>query len=217
MTLSGIERLLLPIRRKLFLLIGRAILTAVNNDEKTQKIQVTLLKDENATDVERLQNYGFETYPVVGSSEAVILFINGNRDQGLTIIVHDRDNRPTDLNSGDVRVYDFRDNKITCNSNGIEIETGGTPPATIKLLNNGDIEIESGAASSATFKLTSSGNIEINGDADNAVSYTDLNTAMQTLVAAINTTFASKFDGVGAPGTLSLDLSSAKVDKVKLP
>jgi phage baseplate assembly protein V len=122
MTMDDFYRLTDVIKRKIYLLIGRAILTAIVNSEKTQKIQVTLLKDETVSDIERFQEYGFETYPKKGSAEAVIAFLNGNRDHGIVLCVHDREYRPLDLSEGDVRVYDYRGNMITCKSTGIEIE-----------------------------------------------------------------------------------------------
>lgn len=69
----------------------------------------------------------------------------------------------------------------------------------------------------ATIKLLGDGVIEINGSADYAVSWTDLNTALQSLITAINAAFATKLNGSGSPGTLTLDISSAKVEEVKLP
>jgi hypothetical protein len=61
------------------------------------------------------------------------------------------------------------------------------------------------------------GTIELNGNTDFAVSYNDLNLALQTFKTAINVLFATKLDGGGTTGTLTLDLSGAKVEKVKLP
>jgi phage baseplate assembly protein V len=122
MTLNDFSRLTDVIKRKIFLLLGRALLTAVNNAEKTQKIQVSLLKDETVSDIERFQEYGFETFPKKGSAESIIGFLNGNRDHGIVLCVHDREYRPTDLVEGDTRHYDYRGNKITCLGTGIEIE-----------------------------------------------------------------------------------------------
>ncbi len=109
------------LKRKIFLLIGRAILSAINNTEKTQKIQVTLLKDETVTDIERFQEYGFETYPKVGSAEAVIAFLNGNRDHGIVLCVHDREFRPVGLSAlsaGEVMMYDWQGSKVYFKSDG---------------------------------------------------------------------------------------------------
>lgn len=120
--MKNIHRILDPIKKKIFLLIGRAILTAVNNSGKTMLIQIEGLSDEVISDVERMEEYGFASYPVVGTSECVIGFINGNRDHGLVLCIHDREYRPTNLSEGDTRQYDYRGNKITLKSTGIEIE-----------------------------------------------------------------------------------------------
>jgi len=130
-SISDLSRFLDPLKRKIFLLVGRAIVTAVNNSGKTQLVQVTALKDETISDIERMEEYGFATYPKTGS-EALINFINGNRDHGLVVCIHDRNYRPTDLTEGDVRVYDYRGNKITCKSTGIEIFVSSSGKIAIK-------------------------------------------------------------------------------------
>ena len=61
--MNNLRRLLAPIERRIFLMLGRALLTAINNSEKTQKLQMTVLADETVTGVERFQDYGFESYP----------------------------------------------------------------------------------------------------------------------------------------------------------
>lgn len=68
----------------------------------------------------------------------------------------------------------------------------------------------------ALIKLLKSGIIEINGDADFAVRFDALDTAIQTFVTSLNALFATKADASGAAGTLTLDISGAKVDEVKL-
>ena len=65
--------------------------------------------------------------------------------------------------------------------------------------------------------LKKDGTLELNGNADFAVSWTDLNTVMQLFVTAINGAFASKLDGGGTNPAITLDLTSAKNLKVKLP
>jgi len=108
MTWNDFKRLIAPIQRKIFLLLGRALLTAVNNSEGTQKIQITVLNNETITDVERMQEYGFETYPFTGA-EVMTLFLNGNRDHGIAVCVHDRRYRPKDLVEGEVCMYTDED------------------------------------------------------------------------------------------------------------
>ena len=122
--LDVVNRLLLPIRKKIFLLIGRAILTAVDNSGKTMRIQVTGLNGETISDIEKIDNYGFSSSPPVdGKTEVLIAFVNGNRDQGLAIHAHHRDSKPTDLNEGEVRIYDDNGFQITLTDAGIEIKS----------------------------------------------------------------------------------------------
>jgi len=51
----------------------------------------------------------------------------------------------------------------------------------------------------------------------NSVNWDDLNTQLQLLVTAINAALATKLDGGGAAGALSLNITTAKCDKVLLP
>lgn len=149
------NKLILPIKRKIFLLIGRGVLSMINNSESTQKIQITGLDGETITDIERFQEYGFESYPKA-NAEALTLFINGNRDHGIAICIHDRTYRPTDLVEGDVRVYNWSGNKITLTNNGIEIEDK----------NSNKIEMISGEINITGTKINLLGATEafINGD-----------------------------------------------------
>lgn len=95
---------------------------------------------------------------------------------------------------------------------GILCGSQGAGPGEKKLYSrdsNGDIK--------ATIYLKDDGIIEINGNSDYAVSWTDLNSALQSLISGINSALANKSDGSGTPGALSLDISGAKVNEVKLP
>ena len=69
----------------------------------------------------------------------------------------------------------------------------------------------------AFINLLTTGIIELNGNADFVVRFTALEAQMQILVTAINAAFATKLNGSGSAGGLVLDLSTAKVDEVKVP
>lgn len=82
----------------------------------------------------------------------------------------------------------------------------------------------------ATLILLDDGTIEINGNADNAVSFQDLKTAMDNFKASIDSatagsitghthveTGATTAPGVGAAPPVTVDISASKVDGVKLP
>ena len=69
--------------------------------------------------------------------------------------------------------------------------------------------------------LTSGGIIEMGGNADNAVKYSPLNSGMQDFKTQIQAELAKIATGIttagGAytPGTLSIDISTSKIDNIK--
>lgn len=103
-TIDDFNRLVAQLKSKIFLLVGRGILKAVNNAQQTQKIQLTGLAGETRTDMERPQPYGMESFPYTGA-EVVFLSINGNRNQGLAALIYDRRYRLKDLALGEVALY----------------------------------------------------------------------------------------------------------------
>ncbi|MFW6312269.1 MAG: hypothetical protein ACOC2N_00090 [Spirochaetota bacterium] len=67
----------------------------------------------------------------------------------------------------------------------------------------------------AKIKLDASGNISLNGNDKRLVTYEELNSALQSMVSAINTGFAAKLDGGGSPGTVTLNISAAETTTVR--
>lgn len=86
-------------------------------------------------------------------------------------------------------------------------------------ITDGETAIYSTNAAGDTLKakiyLDALGNITLNGDSKRLVTWDALNTAMQALVGAVNTALGTKPDGAGTPGTLTLDLTSAKTTTIK--
>ncbi len=123
------DRLLRPIKNKIFLMIGRAVLKAVKNTEGTQKMQALFLADELLQDIERFQEYGFEAYPHDGA-EILANFVNGNRRQGVISCVHDRRHRPKDLVEGEVVIY--TDEHISAGGHRIHLKRGQIIDVTAK-------------------------------------------------------------------------------------
>jgi phage gp45-like len=104
--------------KKIFLIVSRGKLLKIDNsNSEMQKIQISNLADEVITDIERYQPYGIENYPLIANAEAVTLFVNGNRNsnKGINICINNRKLRPTDLESGEVRLYCLDSNKSNKN------------------------------------------------------------------------------------------------------
>ena len=116
------ERLLNPIKRKLFLLIGRALITAVNEKGESGFYPSGDRKDPQRVDVdwygtlrdlEHPEPFGFAANPVKGTSEAIILSPDGSRSNAIVIMVQDTAFRPNDLPAGGSVQYDDSDGRHT--------------------------------------------------------------------------------------------------------
>lgn len=103
-----VEHLTRPIRRRVMLMVGRAVLALVDDDPKLQVIQIRGLARETLDRVERFQEYGFTSVPLEGA-EAVIVCPGGVRQHPLAIAVDDRRYRPTRLKPGEVCNYTYED------------------------------------------------------------------------------------------------------------
>jgi len=135
---SQLNRFLDPIRNRIRIMIGRAILSLVNDSNGIQLLQVDLMKDETKDGVERIQNYGFTSHPKQGA-EAVVVFPSGNRDTGIAVAVDDSRYRIKNLPEGGVALYDHDGNYVKLTeSDGIQIEA---PNKKVFVKASGDIEI----------------------------------------------------------------------------
>lgn len=135
MTPDAIKRLIDPLKRKVLLGIARAIVKAVNDDPKVQRMQVALLADEVRDSLEVFNHYGFTSVPFA-DCEAVAVFPGGSRSHGIIIAHEDRRYRLKGLQGGEVALYtDEGDYIKLCRGNKIEIHT---PTAEF----SGDVEIK---------------------------------------------------------------------------
>lgn len=79
-----------------------------------------------------------------------------------------------------------------------------------RMKDNGDVLV-----SSAGKVVVDGSEVDLAGNTKTLVTYAALNTAFQTLLGTLNTLLGTKLDGVGAPGTLTLNISTAEATKVK--
>jgi len=122
--IDAINKLMDPIRRRIMLTIGRAVLTAINDKAPVQLVQATLLDDETRDGIERFQEYGFTSVPHP-KCQAVSVFIGGERGHGVVIATNDSRYRVKGLEGGEVCIYTDEGDKITLRrGNVIEVETG---------------------------------------------------------------------------------------------
>lgn len=111
------------VARGVQLLIGRAVLLAVQDSAKRQLVQFEALKGELKGDVERIQDYGFTSVPLPGA-QVVFANVSGNRDHPVAIRVDDPRYRKMGMQPGEVAIYtDEGDYILLKRGNIIEIST----------------------------------------------------------------------------------------------
>ncbi len=74
--------------------VSRAVISIVNDGLKTQRLQLTIMKDEVEDDVEHFQPYGLSFNPPAGA-EGIALAIGGMRSHTVTICAQSPGERPT--------------------------------------------------------------------------------------------------------------------------
>lgn len=103
-----VNKMLDPIKRRVRLMIGRAVLSTINDAGGIQIVQVKLLAGETRDNVERMQNYGFTAVPLPGA-EGIMASVSGNRDHGVIIVMDDGRYRMRNLQPGEVAMYSHLD------------------------------------------------------------------------------------------------------------
>jgi phage baseplate assembly protein V len=144
-----------PITRRIQNMLARGTVALANASTKMQSLQLNLLADETKDDVEHFEPYGFTSRPRAGA-EAVAVFLDGDRSNGIAVVVADRRYRLTGLAEGDVALHDDKGQSIVLGADGITI-TGN-----VKVI--GTIEATEGISSGAN-GATITGDVHITGDA----------------------------------------------------
>jgi phage baseplate assembly protein V len=120
--IDAIERLW----RRLLLMIGRGRITAADDTGPVQKLQLQLGAEELKDNTPRLAEYGLASMPPAGS-DAVLLFLAGERTNGVVIATGNQTWRMRGLASGEVALHDDKGQCIYLSSDGIRIDGGGKP------------------------------------------------------------------------------------------
>jgi phage gp45-like len=159
------DKLVAPLRRRVRLMISRAVLAAVNDAGGIQLVQVKLLDSEVRDGVERLQNYGFTSVPKAGA-EGLMACISGDRDHGIVVAMDDRRFRLKGLQAGEVALYTDEGDKIVLKRGRIIQFTAGTrlevnsPLATF----SGDVQVTGDVtAGGISLKMHTHGGVQTGG------------------------------------------------------
>jgi phage baseplate assembly protein V len=106
-----IKKMLAPIERRVMNMVARGVIERILDDQGLQVHQVSLMAGEVKDNAERVQQYGFTSFPLLGS-ECVVIFPFGNRDHPLVISTDNRGARLRNLDEGDSALYTGQGNYI---------------------------------------------------------------------------------------------------------
>lgn len=113
--------------RRVQLFVGRGRVTTSNDGQTVQKLQVKLGALETRDDTPRLAEFGFTSRPPIGS-DVIVVFVSGDRSNGVAIATGHQQSRPTGLLEGESMVYDLWGKKIYFTKDGgIIVDAKGTP------------------------------------------------------------------------------------------
>lgn len=99
-----VNHLVAPLRQRVLLMIGRAVILAVGEDG----LRLSLLEGEETEGVPQMQEYGFVSKPLEGCA-ALAVFQGGNRDHGVVVATEDPRYRPQGLEPGEAALYTDED------------------------------------------------------------------------------------------------------------
>lgn len=133
--MRAISKMLAPVRRKITLMVSRAVLTMVSDATTLQTLQARLLGEEVLSALERFQQYGFTSVPHAGA-EAIALSLGGNRSHTVIINVDDRRYRLKGLEGGEVALYDDRGQRVHLTRSGATVSVLGVLTASVSEVAN---------------------------------------------------------------------------------
>jgi len=132
--IDAIQRL----HQRLLHAIGRGRVTTGNDSGPVQTQQIRLGADEIKDDVPRLAEFGFTSMPPVGS-DAVLVFIGGDRSNGAIVATGHQASRPRGLKEGETMIYTqdgksiylTADGGVVIEANGQDVTVNGAINVTI--------------------------------------------------------------------------------------
>lgn len=157
-----VRRLIEPLKRRVLMMVGRAVLSVIDDSTKVQTVQAQVLADETIDSVERFQQYGLTSVPEK-DCEAIIIFPGGSRAHPVVIATDDRRYRILNLAEGEVCLYTKDHGKrVYCKTDG-EVHLGTDPSNFVALANLVKAELDGIKADLDALKTWSSSHTHIAG------------------------------------------------------
>lgn len=131
--------LLSRLRKRVQLMVRRAVISLVNDNLKLQGLQLQILAGNVADEVENFQQVGFTSVPEDGA-EAIVLAVGGNRGHLAVIATGDRRYRKKDMAGGEAAMHYREICHVYCKADGsVEVLAPGGVTVTGGLTASGDL------------------------------------------------------------------------------
>lgn len=139
--MRGAKKLADQFGRSISNLLARAVLAAVQQN-KLQVLQIQLLAGEAKDGVELFEPYGHTGVALPGA-ESLIGFVGGSRSHGVALVQTDRRYRPTDLQPGEVALYNHEGTRVVLRNGGkVEVLAASeVKVVTAKVVLQGDVDV----------------------------------------------------------------------------
>lgn len=111
---------------RMLLMVARGVIQVVNDSQGIQLVQVQLGSNETRDNTLRMQEYGLTSNPPSGT-RGIVLFVGGDRTNGVMIATDNPDLRAKGLAVGEVKLYDNASKFIYLAEDGIHIGCAGLP------------------------------------------------------------------------------------------
>jgi len=160
LSVSDVIKLMEPLKRKVELMVVRAIINSIQYKGGIQTAQLSVLADETMEGVEHLSQFGFSSNPPVGTS-ALVVCVAGERNH-MVIIGTDNPQFKPQVETGESILYNQFGVKLLLNKDG-ELEI--TAPSKV-IVTAPDVEIDGDLK--VTGNIDADGDIIAQGDIDDA-------------------------------------------------
>lgn len=102
-------------------MVARAVARRVDDAGSRQAVQIEVTKGELIDDVPRMQNYGLTSFPPATGCDAVVVFLGGDRAQGIIIAMENKQYRLAGGEPGEVVLYDDLGNMVKLGRAKLEV------------------------------------------------------------------------------------------------
>lgn len=107
-----VDAMLRPVRRRVALMVRRALVDLSDDSGGLQMLQIAALPGEVLGQVPRMQQYGFSARPLKGA-QVLFACVGGHTADAVAFAVDDPRHRPTGLAEGEVVMYSDEGDRIT--------------------------------------------------------------------------------------------------------